>query len=146
MKKEVVKGLNNYLADTSVLYFKWHNLHWNLTGLQFKAVHEYLETLYDSLALVLDEVAELLKINDEAPLASMKEFLKATSIEELDSVEISIKDTLSVLMADLKHLKKSSEALKAQADEEGLYDVVNMLETHLDNYNKTIWFVKSMSK
>ncbi len=146
MKKEISKGLNNYLADASVLYFKWHNLHWNVTGLQFKAVHEYLETRYDALALVLDEAAELLKINGEAPLASMKAFLAATSIKELDSVEISVKDTVDVLLADMLCLKESAEKLKALADEEGAYDVVNMLEDHLSDNNKNIWFVKAMLK
>ena len=65
MKKNITNALNTYLADVSVLYFKWHNLHWNVVGPQFKAVHEYLETLYNNLADVLDEVAENLKINGE---------------------------------------------------------------------------------
>ena len=58
MKKELVVKLNKYLADVAVSYIKMHNLHWNIVGSQFKAVHEYLETIYDSYADVLDEVAE----------------------------------------------------------------------------------------
>ncbi len=43
MKKNLFEKLNKYLADTAVMYIKLHNLHWNVYGLQFKAVHEYLE-------------------------------------------------------------------------------------------------------
>ena len=62
MKKELVTQVNAYLANIGVSYIKLHNLHWNVVGSQFKAAHEYLETLYDALADVLDAIAELLKI------------------------------------------------------------------------------------
>jgi len=34
---------------------KLHNLHWNVTGLTFKAVREYLETLYEDSFEKYDE-------------------------------------------------------------------------------------------
>lgn len=146
MKNELAVKLNQYLADVGVLYVKWHNLHWNVTGKQFKAVHEYLETLYDSLADVLDEVAELLKMNQETPLASMKEYLKVTSIEELDSVEVSVEDTLELVTKDMEQMKKLAEEIRSMADEEDIYDVVSVMEGHLSNYKKNIWFLKAMTK
>ena len=79
MKKELATQVNAYLANIGVSYIKLHNLHWNVVGSQFKAAHEYLETLYDALADVLDAIAELLKMNGEAPLASMKGCLLYTS-------------------------------------------------------------------
>ena len=146
MKKELVVELNKYLADTAVLYIKWHNLHWNVVGSQFKAVHEFLEGLYDALADVLDEVAELLKMNEETPLASLKEYLAVTSIEELPSVELAVKDVISVTTADMETMKATAEAIRAMADEEDLYDVVGMMEDQLENYKKNLWFLKAMAK
>ena len=146
MKKEIAQGLNKYLADVSVLYIKWHNLHWNVVGPQFKAVHEYLEGLYDGLADVLDEAAEMLKINEETPLASMKEFLAVSTVEELPSVEISVAEAIKIVTADMEALKKVAEEVRVAADEEDAYDVVGMLEGHLTDYNKNIWFVKAMVK
>ena len=46
MKKELATQMNAYLANIGVSYIKLHNLHWNVVGSQFKAAHEYLETLY----------------------------------------------------------------------------------------------------
>ena len=146
MKKEIVNKINNYLADTSVLYIKLHNLHWNLVGLQFKSVHEYLESLYDNFAEVLDEVAELLKMHGEIPLASMKDYLATSKIEEIASKDIAIADVLAITLKDMQTMKATAETIRKEADEEDIYDVVGMLEDHISNYNKTIWFLQSMVK
>ena len=42
-----VQQVNQYLADLSVWNVKLHNLHFNVTGPQFKSIHEYLESIYD---------------------------------------------------------------------------------------------------
>ena len=42
---------------------------------RIKAIHEYLESLYDGISESLDSVAELLKMHDEVPAASLKEYL-----------------------------------------------------------------------
>ena len=146
MKKELVVGLNKYLADTGVLYIKWHNLHWNVVGTQFKAVHEFIEGLYDALADVLDEAAEILKMHDETPLASMKDYLAVSTIEELPSVELAVSEVLAIVTKDMTDMKASAEALRVMADDEDVYDVVGMLEDHLGNYTKNLLFLKAMAK
>ena len=50
MKKELSVKLNKYLSNLGVEYIKLHNLHWNVVGIQFKAIHEYLEGLYDGVS------------------------------------------------------------------------------------------------
>lgn len=146
MKKELALKANKYLANVSVEYFKLHNLHWNVVGVQFKAAHEYLESLYDSLADVLDEVAELIKMNGEAPLASMKDYLNVSEIVELDSKEIGIKDAISIALKDMKLLKENAQELRALANENDFYPLSVMMEDHLANYSKSIWFMESMLK
>jgi neutrophil-activating protein A len=143
MKKELVVKLNKYLADVAVSYIKMHNLHWNIVGSQFKAVHEYLETIYDSYADVLDEVAEALRMNDELPIASLKDYLEVTSIKELDSKEISIVDALNITIEDIKTLKAEAFEIRNDADEQDLYSIVDIMEDNISNYEKTLWFLKS---
>lgn len=74
-------------------------------GSQFKAAHEYLETLYDALADVLDAIAELLKMNGEAPLASMKGYLSVATIPELESVELDVKSAMQTVLKDMESLR-----------------------------------------
>ena len=146
MKKDLSKDLNVYLADVGVLYIKWHNLHWNVVGMQFKSIHEYLEILYDELSDVLDETAELLKINGEQPAASMKEYLAIATVEELSSLDVTVEKVIECLISDMTHMKKSAVNIREIANKDDSFDVANLLEDHIENYNKNLWFLKSMQK
>lgn len=146
MKKELATALNTYLADMGVLYIKLHNLHWNVVGSDFKQVHEYLETLYDGIAGVLDEVAELLKMQGEQPLASLKEYLAASSIQELSSSELRSREVLQIVHDDMVTLRDQARQIRLAAVSEDAYDVVSMMESHLAQYHKTLWFVQAMQK
>lgn len=146
MKSELASSLNVYLANVGVLYVKLHNLHWNVVGKDFKPVHEYLETLYDGFADVFDAVAETLKMHDVQPLASLKDYLAVATIQEVDSVELHSSDVLTIVQADLTELKTEAEAIRKGADADDLYDVVGLMEDQLEQYNKTLWFLKAMLK
>ena len=146
MKKELAIALNKYLADLGVAYIKFHNLHWNVVGIQFKSVHEYLESVYDSLSDMLDEVAEILKMADEMPLGSMKAYLEVTSIEELEDKSYSVLEARTIAMNDVASLQATAEAVRRLAGEDDTYTVVVMLEDQLVTINKTLWFLQSMLK
>ena len=146
MKKELVLKSNKYLANINVNYVKLHNLHWNVLGLQFKPVHEYLEGLYDSMHEIFDEVAELLKMNGEYPLASLKDFLAVSEISELESKDYSVKESLEIALRDIKLLKANAVELRKLALEDDFYPLQVMMEDHLANYNKVVWFIESMLK
>ena len=146
MKKELAVALNKYLANLGVEYIKLHNLHWNVVGINFKAIHEYLEGLYDGVSASLDSVAELLKMHDEVPAASLKEYLALSSLEELPSVELKGKDVLEIVLKDFNEFKQLAESIRALADEEDVYDVVSAMESDLEQFNKSIWFIKAMLK
>lgn len=146
MKNEFSVALNQYLANVAVGYVKFHNLHWNVVGSSFKQVHEYLETLYDGFADILDSVAELLKMHGVQPLASMKDYLAAATIQELDSDERPIHEVLDIARGDLLALKAQAESIRSAADADDAYDVVAAMEDQLSNYNKTLWFLQAMGK
>lgn len=146
MKKELATKVNVYLANIGVSYIKLHNLHWNVVGSQFKAVHEYLETLYDTFADMLDATAEILKMNGEMLLASMKGYLSASTISELESSEMDVENVMKTVLKDMEALKNQAGAIREQADEVDQFDVANQMEDDIENYNKTIWFIQSMLK
>lgn len=146
MEKELLKNLNKYLSNLGVLYIKLHNLHWNVVGINFKATHEYYETLYDGISDSLDSVAEVIKMHEGTPLASLKTYLELSTIEELPSVEVDNKTSLKIVLEDFTKMKSLVEEIRKEADEEDLYDIVTLVEGELEQYNKSIWFIKSMLK
>lgn len=146
MNDKVFTSLNQYLSNLSVMYIKLHNLHWNVVGPDFKQVHEYLETLYDEVADTLDSVAELLKIHDSQPMASLKEYLSAATIQELPSEELHSGEALAIVQNDLTALIGQGETIRVDAHNAGLYDVVTAVEDQLAAYQKTLWFIRAMRK
>lgn len=143
MKKNLFEKINKYLADTGVMYIKLHNLHWNVYGAQFKAVHEYLESIYDVFTENMDAVAELLRMHGEYPAASLKDFLELSDVKELTSEKVGIKQALSTVLEDLKALDQEAKEIRSLADEDDVFDVVTMIEEQSAYYQKTIWFISS---
>jgi starvation-inducible DNA-binding protein len=143
MNKNLFEKLNKYLADTGVMYIKLHNLHWNIAGMQFKAVHVYLEELYDLFTENMDAVAELIRMHGEYPSASLADFLKLSDVKELSSEKIEVKKALSIVLEELKTMDKSAKEIRALADEGDVFDVVSMMEDHCAFYQKSIWFISS---
>ncbi len=126
-----------------MVYIKTHNLHWNVFGLQFKAVHEYLEALYDAYADNMDEVAELLAQNGETPAASYREFLELATIEDIPAKAWAVKDAIQTALDDMDALKTQALGIRdACCDED--FAVSNAMEDQVAAYNKEIWFMKSM--
>lgn len=146
MHNNLLNELNLYLSNVGVLYIKLHNLHWNTTGTNFQSVHEYLETLYNGLADTLDTTAEVIKIQGGRPLASMKDYLSYATIKEIESKSYRTSDALEITYNDLLLLKVQAEDIRIGASDCDNYAVVGMLESHLEEINKTIWFLESMLK
>ncbi len=59
--------LQKYIANLNIWNVKLHNLHWNVVGINFLQIHEFLEEIYDNVGEQFDEVAELLKAKREMP-------------------------------------------------------------------------------
>lgn len=140
-----MKKLDVYLSNLLVGNVKLHNLHWNVVGSQFKSVHEYLEVLYDDFFEKYDEVAEYQKQIGKYPVASVKDYLELTTVEELESKDASVKDSINHAKELLERQKELALEIIEEADEED-FVLSNMMEDHITGYNKEIWFMESMLK
>ena len=141
-----VQQVNQYLADLSVWNVKLHNLHFNVTGPQFKSIHEYLESIYDEAFEYFDAVAEHVKMQGQFPLVNSGEYSKLTKIEELGQEDIPQAKVIDILLKDFKYMNDQAVAIRAAADEEGDFLLVSMMEDHVAYYVKQIWFIESMLK
>lgn len=139
-----MKKLDLYLANLAVGYVKLHNLHWNVRGFSFKAVHEYLESLYDSVNDAFDAVAELQKMEGAYPAASMRKYLEISDVEELESRDYSEKEAVELALEYLQHMRGLALEIRAEANAADNFPVANMMEDHAEAYNKQIWFMRSM--
>ena len=146
MNKEIKDDLDKYIADTFMLYVKWHNIHWNVVGLNFKEVHEYTKILYNEISKIFDETAKLMKKNDEYPAASIIEYQHFTSVKGLISKDRSVNEALMLIIGDLGCLISFAKEIISKANKENKDDVVNMLKKHIKEYKKFILNLKKMSE
>jgi starvation-inducible DNA-binding protein len=109
--------LNLQIANWSVLYTKLHRFHWYVKGPLFFTLHAKFEELYDESALVVDQVAERLLAIGGEPIATMKEYLEATTIQE-SANETKASDMVATLVKDYKHMNKSLKQLAELAESE----------------------------
>lgn len=140
-----MKKIDVYLANLVVGNVLLHNLHWNVTGMNFKAVHEYLEGLYDEGFEYMDEVAEVQKQRGETPKASMKDYLELSTVEELESKDIDQKDAVKEALKYYKQMEELAREVREEYDGK-CFMIANMMEDHIAHYMKEIWFMESMLK
>ena len=108
--------LNVFLANLAVLNIKVHNLHWNVVGLQFPLIHKMTEKIYKMLQCQFDTVAEVMKMQNKMPAASMAEYLDKTTIDELEARDYHGYEVLEELSADCDILIASAKEVRDEAD------------------------------
>ena len=144
MKK--IEKMAQLVADLNVLNVKFHNLHWNVVGLNFESVHLLTETSYTDFFNKYDEIAERMKMLGELPPASMKKYLELTKVEELEDKDYSVSEILKIVLDLYVFLKKEVMELRTLADKECDFIIVGLAKEYLGEFDKQIWFVSSMQK
>lgn len=137
------KKLNVYLSDLAVMNTKLHNLHWNVEGRNFYQTHKFTEGLYETFFEWVDEVAEAIRMREAYPFASLKEYLENATIKEVSSKAVSVDEVNETIMEDLVKIKDEATALRNEADEEGDFTLVSLLEDQVAEMQKNIWFLKA---
>lgn len=140
--EKLISSLNSQLANWNVLFTKLHNYHWYVTGPEFFTLHAKFEEYYTEAATYIDSIAERILTIEGKPLATLKEYLAASSIEEASSKEAA-KEMVSVLAADFeKVIAESNEtiALAEEAGDESTADMFIGIKTSLEQH---VWMLKA---
>lgn len=137
MSKELNQELNVQVATWSVAYTKLHNFHWYVKGPSFFTLHVKFEELYNEATLHMDEIAERLLALGGKPVATMKEQLKLSVIDEASSKE-SAEDMVNTVVSDydkiMKSLKKGMELAAADGDDM-TEDMLNAVHQNLEKHS-----------
>lgn len=143
---KIMEKLNVYLSNLAVWNVKLHNLHWNVVGVQFVALHNFTEELYDDVFQKFDDVAEYIKMNGGEPLAKLSDYLDKTTMKELSETSYKTQEVLDHLKEDLELMNALAVEIRNEADEKGDFVAVGMFEEHVEFYKKQLWFIESMKK
>ncbi len=137
------KEFNQYLANQSILTMKLHNIHWNVEGATFVNVHEFTDAEYNKSFERMDEIAELFKMYGHTPASTTKEYLELATIKEEPTRKFNCTEALEIVLKDLESMRNEASELRNLSDEENWFSAVGILEEHIADYNKQIWFIKA---
>ena len=140
------KLLNKLLADLVVEYHKLQSYHWYLKGYHFFDDHPKLESYYDMVAGMVDDVAEdMLKLSLK-PESTLKGFLAISAIKEAENEEVTSAEAFASVLADFKVLRDDVLAVKKAADEEGDYLTSALMDDYIESFYKEIWMLGQVLK
>ena len=142
MSKELVKAVNQQVANWTVLYVKLHNFHWYIKGKNFFTLHAKFEELYNEANVHVDELAERILALEAKPVATMKEVLETSSLEEATGKENEEQMVQSVVEDLEKMVDELQEAIELaeEAKDEGTGDMLIAVKQSL---KKHIWMLKA---
>ena len=136
--------LNKLLANFVVEYHKLQNYHWYIKGKDFFQVHAKLEEIYNGINSSIDELAENILMLGYKPLASLKEFLEVSDIEEAEMEDVKSKHIFKEVLKDFDKLLKDVIEIKKEADENNIYLISALMDDYIKEFYKSIWMIKQV--
>ncbi|SEJ34689.1 starvation-inducible DNA-binding protein [Bhargavaea ginsengi] len=136
MSKELLKELNVQVATWSVFYTKLHNYHWYVKGPQFFTLHEKFEELYNEATLHMDEIAERMLTLGGQPLATLKEHLENSVVDEAsgkESANAMVKQVTEDFDKIMESLKKGMD-LAAKDEDDMTEDLLNSIYQSIEKH------------
>ncbi|MGZ9699600.1 Dps family protein [Bacillus safensis] len=142
MSEKLLNVVNKQVADWTVLYVKLHNYHWYVKGKDFFTLHEKFEELYTETATYIDDLAERMLALNGQPVATMKECLEISSIQEAEgneSAEQMVKNLYDDFSNIAEELKQGMD-LAAEVGNETTGDMLLAIHQSIEKHN---WMLKA---
>ncbi len=143
--KKIVEGLTKVLANTFVLYFKTHSYHWNVEGMQFKALHEMFEEQYTALWESTDEIAERIRALDAYAPTTFAGLIAQADLKEEAKV-LKAEAMVKSLADDREKIVKATYPVLRDAEDAGDEATVDMLIELINAHEMAAWMLKSTAK
>lgn len=143
---ELTTAIKVLLANATVMYYKTHQFHWNLEGIEFTQYHDFLGDLYTDVYNSVDPTAEWLrKLDDYSPVSLDELFKYKTSQEETTRV-VLISDILASLIKVNEDVLRSLNNVFTIANANKQQGVCNFIADRIDTHQKHAWFLKASAK
>lgn len=138
---KVITQLNQIQADAHGLYVKFHDLHWNVKGIQFFSIHEYTEKAYDDMHEIFDAVAERAIMLGGKAITKLDELQKLSHIKHESKDSYTANEVLEAVLAEYKHLLAEFKKLDELAD--GDTTTQAYAQEQIAKYEKSIWMLNA---
>lgn len=138
----IIKRLNELLGSHfTVMTYAW-GCHWNVTGMGFKAAHDFLKDLYEAEQERVDATAERIRALGGMASASIEEMERRTLIsadgDPMNSRDMaSVWSSLARLWGSLINIIADVHGVTAEAD----IATRSFLENMTEEMQKELWMI-----
>ena len=141
-QQDVVKELNQQVANWTVANTKLHNFHWYVKGPNFFSLHEKFEELYNEASQYVDDLAERILAIGGNPVGTLNESLEISIVDEAGK-NYSAEQMVEAFSNDLTHISEQlikSIEVAGEAGDDVSEDMFIGMKNSVDKHN---WMFKS---
>jgi len=143
---ELKTAIKVLLANATVMYYKTHQFHWNVEGIEFTQYHTFFEEIYTDVYNSVDPTAELLRKLDEYAPVSIDELYTYKTLEEETTRVILLSDILASLIQANDEVLASLNKVFTIANANKQQGICNFIADRIDTHQKHGWFLRASAK
>ncbi|MCG3172112.1 MAG: General stress protein 20U [Myxococcota bacterium] len=140
---QVIDALQGVLADTYVLLAATQNVHWNVEGPLFHAVHLMTDEQYENLFDATDELAERIRSLGARVHATLAGHLERASLKEPGSFKNAVEMVRRLADGHTALAERARQGVAA-AQEAGDEATADMLIERIAVHDKFAWMLRSL--
>lgn len=143
-RQGVCELLNRDLSDAYLLLIKTKKYHWDVTGPEFRSLHQLWEEQYQALTETIDSVAERVRTLGGFPVGTAEGFLKYSSIKE-HSGDVPPSDRMVANLVDdheqiIRNLREHIDKCSEDFHDEGTADFLTGI---MEGHEEMAWMLRS---
>ncbi len=139
----VASDLNVLLSNEFVLFVKTLRYHWNVQGKHFGPLHELWNKQYEALLVIIDSVAERIRVLDVQSAGTMEEYLKHATILEKSQDEASELGMVSDLLRGHEEVIRQLRQLIVTTNDRGDAGTSNFVTDLIEQHEKMAWMLRA---
>lgn len=140
----VCELLNRDLANSYLLLIKTKKYHWDVTGPEFRSLHQLWEEQYQILTETIDSIAERVRQLGNFPVGTAQGFLEFASIKE-HSGDVPTSDQMVANLVEdheeiIRSLREHIDQCSDNFHDEGTADFLTGL---MEGHEEMAWMLRS---
>jgi starvation-inducible DNA-binding protein len=143
VRSQMIKLLNQQLADTFDLYSQTKQAHWNVKGPQFYPLHELFDKLAAELVGYVDLIAERATALGGLAEGTVRQSATNSRLAEYPAELMDSLPTVAALAERYAALAASTRAALGAADSAGDADTADLFTEVSRGLDKALWFLEA---
>ena len=136
--------LNKTLSNAYLLLIKTKKYHWDVTGPEFRSLHQLWEEQYEILTETIDSIAERVRQLGNFPVGTAEGFIKYGDLQEHTGDVPIAYDMVATLVDDHEHiirsLRENVDACSEEFHDEGTADFLTGI---MEQHEEMAWMLRS---